>query len=333
MIRQNHFFASALGHLLTIVPAMICGCSGDMLHEAPLHRINFIRFSSEHKWSAEGSTLDIFAFENSRLKELDSYQRIEDFTEGYAHIASTGGEKLFFLCADGQRTRYEWADISAYSSLHSISCNLENESLHRRTMTGECITNAGNVITRVKLWPLTVEIVLKAICSDFSGTPYAEAAIRDVKVYLTNVNASCQLLYNEGDPATRIINTGMLNESDLCTFRSKEIIMLNLAEEVDRRTLYPDAHFLCYPNTPSEDSPGSPFTRLVIEGTIDSHTYYWPITINPPEGVKRGCRYIYDIFIRRKGVTDPDTPVDPTSIEFKMSIKPWNEKEEYSVGF
>ena len=98
-------------------------------------------------------------------------------------------------------------------------------------------------------------------------------------------------------------------------------------------TIYPDINFLCYQNSPVEEGPGSPYTRLVIEGKIDSETYYWPITINPDNGMERGARYSYDILIRRKGVTDPDIPIDLSNAEIKLTIKPWIEKDDYTVGF
>ena len=333
MIRSNLHMTPGLGYLLTMVPAMICGCSGEKLHKAPGSQNNVILSSSSIHKTAEGSSLDIFAFDNDRLKRLDSYQRIEDFTGNNAVISSTGGEKILFLCADGQRNRYEWSDISSFHSLKDIDCNLEYETHDRRVMTGESAAVAGDGTVVVELEPLSCEIVLKAVRCDFSGTPYAESVIRNVKAYITNVNASCPLLYTEGSRATRIINMGMLNPSDLRLFKSKEIVMQDISPVVGRTTIYPDARFLCYPNTPEEDSPGSPFTRLVIEGKIGSHTCYWPITVNAPEGVIRGSRYVYDIFIRRKGVTDPDIPIEPTSMEIKMNIRKWNDIDEYSVGF
>ena len=333
MILRNLHFIPVLGYLLITVPAMVCGCAGDKLHEAHTHQNNVILLSSYKSKAAEGSTLDIFAFENDRMKRLDSYQRVEDFTSNRVVISSTAGEKTFFLCADGQRNRYEWGDISSYYSLEDICCELEHETHERRVLTGEFTTTAGDMRATALLKPLTCEITVKAICCDFSGTPYAGSVIQNARAYITNVNASCPLLYTENSHAARIINMGMLNQAELKQFKSKDIIMQDIAPEIGRTTIYPDACFLCYPNTPEDESPGSPFTRLVIEGKIDSHTCYWPITVNAPEGVIRGCRYVYDIFIRRKGVTDPDIPIDPTSMEIKMNIRKWNDIDEYSVGF
>ena len=68
----------------------------------------------------------------------------------------------------------------------------------------------------------------------------------------------------------------------------------------------------------------------MIEGKIGSDIYYWPIGLGT---LDRGKRYSYNILIRRKGVSDPDTVIDPADLEFNFRIKPWTEKEEYQVLF
>ena len=200
-------------------------------------------------------------------------------------------------------------------------------------MTGETATSAGSQNLVIEFKPLTCEIVIETIGYDFKGTTYPEASIKNVKIYLTNVCATYPLRYGSNYKASRIINTGMLNPDDLKNFRYPEIIARTVAEKLEDEIMYPDIRLLCYPNIPEEESPGSPHTRLVIEGEINGHLYFWPISINNGNGIERGHRYVYNLFITRKGVTDPDIPVEPQSIEIKTTIKPWKEKEEYSVGF
>lgn len=329
MILSDLPYARSLGRLLISVPAIICGCSGETQDASLLTN----RYSVKTHHAVKGSPLDIFAFEDDRFRRLDSYQRIDDFHGTDVSVASTGGEKIFFICADGQRNRYEWSDIASYHSLKDIYCDLENETHERRAMTGECMSSAGDTDVSAELKPLSCEVVLDAICCDFSGTPYAGAVIRNVKAYLTNVNASCPLLSSGESGPARIINAGMLVTSDVGRFRDQSIIVQEIVPELGKSTVFPHLEFLCYPNSPAEESPGCPFTRLVIEGVIGSDTYYWPVTVNDGKGLERGCRYVYDIFIRRKGVTDPDLPIVPTFIDIDMKRKPWEEKEEYTVGF
>ena len=73
--------------------------------------------------------------------------------------------------------------------------------------------------------------------------------------------------------------------------------------------------------------------RLVIEGKIDGTTYYWPLTAGGEMGIERNMTYNYNILIRRKGTTDPDTPVEPKDIDIELNIKTWTEKENYQVRF
>ena len=332
MILSNLSLPRLSGCLNVIVPALICGCSEE-IHHQELLSTTLTKTSLKPSVSLKESTLDIFAFENDRFKRLDAYQRMEDVTSGIVGISSTNGEKIFFLCLNGQKTKYEWGMISSYSSLQSIYCDLEQETLIRQTMTGETRMTAGKTAQHIAVSPLTSEVYIENLGYDFSGTPYPDLSITEMKVYLTNVSASCPILYTETYRPNRIINTGCLNPKDIMSFTDPEIIVQEVPDMPGGLISHPDISLLCYPNPEIEESPGSPYTRLVIEGTIDSRIYYWPITINKGMGVGKGERYVYDIMIRRKGVDDPDIPIDGASIDIGLKIKPWTEKEEYSVSF
>ena len=332
MILSNLSLPRFSGCLHVIVPALLYGCS----EEIPQHELlstMLTKTSINSSAVAKESTLDIFTFEDDRLRHLDAYQRIEDLKAGIIGISSTSGNKIFFFCLNGQRNRYDWGIVSSYYSLTDIFCDLEKETHSRRTMTGEAYATAGTRLQHVAMSPLSSEVSIEVLACDFSGTPYSGSAITDVKAYLINVCASCPLLYTDGYKPNRIINTGSLNLSDISSFHDPRIIAAEVTERLSMETIHPGISLLCYPNPAVEESPGSPHTRLVIEGKVDSQTYYWPVTIDKGTGVGRGNRYAYDILIRRKGVSDPDIPIDDASMDIKVKIKPWTEKEEYSVGF
>ena len=328
MILSNLLMPRLSGCLHIILPALLYGCSGEIQSNTS-STFTIIK----HNIKKSESTLDIFTFENDRLQRLDAYQRLDHVNSNTIPVSSTGGDKIFFLCINGQRNRYDWGMISSYSSLQNIFCNLEYESLEKRTMTAGIRATAGGEISIADATPLTSEVIIERIGCDFSGTAYSKSVIQNLRVYLTNVCASCPILYNEEYKPNRIINTAALNSDDIRTFLNPEIISQEITEQLGMTTIQPDISLLCYPNPAQEESPGSPHTRLVLEGVIDSQTYYWPITIAPDRGVGRGNRYVYDILIRRKGVTDPDTPIDGKSIDIQLRTKPWTEKEEYSVDF
>jgi len=315
------------GIILFLLPAMTIGCSSGVLSfDSDAVRVS--AFKSPYTSSFSESTLDILTFEDDRLRRLDSYWRIEGFNGNTIWPASTGGEKIFFMCMNSQRDRYEWADIRSYSSLGNICCNLEEEDRDSPAMTGECRSAAGCPASDICLTPLVSEVYIGSLKCDFSGTPYSGKKITDVRIYLTNVNASCPLLDDGSGKGIRLINAGMLNEDDVRKFSHRDMIVQELAKELGTKAVKASKGLLCYPyrGDPSRS------TRLVVEGKIDGQTYFWPTEVCS-EGISRNHRYIFRINIRRKGTSDPDNLIERPEIEFETTIKPWMEKEEYTVGF
>lgn len=337
MIYPNHHITRFPGFLLSILPALSYGCSPDVLPEDEDHNWHSSKSLTIFTCSSvpsQGSTLDILTFEDDELKRLDSYKKDVYTGNETAAAESTSGEKIFFLCLNGQRSLYDWTDIQSYNSLYKIRCDIESEDISRLTMTGECRAKAGSGPNKITLTPLASTVVLKSINCDFSGTPYSGSNIENVKVYLTNVNATCPLLAGKSQTAERIINAGMLNPSDTTKFQNPGIICQELGEVIGKSILKPDIRLLCYPNYSMEDTPGTPRTRLVIEGEVDSARYYWPITINSEGyGIERNCCYCYDIQIRRKGTSDPEIPIEPKDMDIKISICEWKEMKGYGVRF
>ena len=132
MIYSNRSCARIPGILLTLLPAMLYGCSKNVLSKDVIpfveKSISLTKFSYFNSPS-EGSTLDILTFENDTFKRLDSYKRIEKFNGSDAVAESTGGEKIFFFCLNGQRTRYEWTDIQSFNSLQKYDAILKKKGI------------------------------------------------------------------------------------------------------------------------------------------------------------------------------------------------------------
>ena len=135
----------------------------------------------------------------------------------------------------------------------------------------------------------------------------------------------------------RIINHRSLIPEDTMRFKNKRQIIDNL-QTINSSVTYPGIRLLCYPNISTQESIGTPFTRLVIEGKIQGETWYWPININRDsgsghEGISRNRRYVYDITIRSRGTKDPDTPIVPEMAVTTFTTEKWEEKEPYHVSF
>ena len=163
-----------LGLLLFIVPAIQYGCSDVYPVSCQSHAASEL---SETKTvlplsglvSTDGACLDIFTFNDDALQRLDSYTRIENFNEKEITVTSQSGDKIIFICANVRKDRYEWTDISSFSSLRTTTASLEQESYESMSMTGMCRTRAGTTNEEVIMTPIASAILLRSIRCDFCG--------------------------------------------------------------------------------------------------------------------------------------------------------------------
>lgn len=329
--------------LFLILPALLYGCTAleeTYLPEVPPESPPITAEIATMKIPSytDIETLDIFTFNDDRQERLDSYQRFEntDYESRIHDIASCSGNKTVILLANSRTDRYEWADINCRKSLEAKVFDLESETHDNPVMSGCHIFDAG-IPFSCELKPLSAEIILRSIKCDFSGESYAGDSLQDVRVYLTNVSASCRILPEENNAPIRIINSGMLNEDDVSRFSAPEIICQRIKSAVGANRIFPGIRLLAYPNCLSAEHVGAPYTRLVVEGRIRGKTYYYPIAVNRPGtdgfGIRRGQCYTYDLTIRKAGLTDPDGIIDDKYMEMNMEIMKWEEKDWYEIGF
>ena len=231
--------------------------------------------------------------------------------------------------------------VNSYEALDKYRSYLENECYDYPVMSGTSHLYAdGKQTVWMELQSLSAEIILRSVSCDFSDKIYIREEINDMKAYLINVNAQCSLTSEGTMMPERIINMGELNDRDMAEMNEPGLLLRHVGQLASGQSLELDFRFRCYPNDCLEESPGSPFTRLVLEGVIDGKTYYWPIDIGRkghgyPDhgGISGNRRYIYDLTITGKGGDNPDVPVSSKVLCSNLEIGEWKEKEEYVVGF
>lgn len=325
---------------LLVLTAFQCGCQKSEIpdeikhngqHEILLH----ITKDAVYRES-ELQSISIFTFDDDSLGRLDSYQRIENIQDEEVLVSSRGGRKRIYVCGNLELPDKEAARISTASDLEKLSCSLEDIRREFPLMLGMTISETGASINpTVSLKPMTSEIVLNSLRCDFGGMAYEGERITDCKVYLINVNAQCHL-YDSTTNARRMINIGMLNMNEVRQFTEPDIIYNEIKGEIDGNWRREKICLMCFQNFCEEESPGSPFTRMVIEGKIQGQTYYWPITINRTdngEGVRNNTRHVIDLTIRRKGGLDPDEELTIEDCAIMMEMKEWEEMDGYTVRF
>ncbi len=334
------------------IPAFYTGCSSGKYDPEEYCRYS-IRMDTEsvscgpHSSAGAGPDVpirhsDIFIFNDDALKRLDSYQRIQG--SGPVTAASRKGDKIMVIVANSPRTREEWRNVNSFEGFQEEITLLERESRESPVMTSITGITAGSGQTyRADLERLVSEIRINSIRTDFSGREYDGEPLTDVKVFLTNVNASCRMLRSEDFRPELIINPGFLDMDTVSGFRDTGMIYREIEEDIGEDAVYPGISLFCYPNDGAEESAGSPFTRLVIEGKIRGNTYWYPISINRGgfgiasggngKGIGRNMCYTYDITIRRAGTKDPDIPVSLEDVTVSCPIEPWKETDNGTVSF
>lgn len=290
-------------------------------------------------YGGESCCLDAFTFNDDRMGSLDSYQHWDNSTEKDIGIRSQNGRKQIFICTNGQRGRQDWAGINSLASLDGIQIDLREERRAGLCMTGYLEATAGSSeMHDIYLRPMISEVKVNSLRCDFAGKSYEGERLKDVRIYLTNVNARCSITAEGRILPTEIINAGHADTDEMERFKEPDMIYRELEGSIGKERQDLGISLLCYPNGSTKESPGTPFTRLVIEGKLDEETFWWPIEINRSEdtdnpGIYRNHQYIFDICLTRKGASNPEDVLETDAADINISIRSWTEKEEYQVTY
>lgn len=327
--------------LLIFLPVFFSCARPSATGEYGMHAIDIVLTDTKGNTDISGE-LDIFAFNDDGLKRLDSYQRFSGVSADAVSAASRRGSKILVAVANTGRAKEDWAFINSFDAILMTEADIRLEDPSCPSMGGIAYADMGeDSECRMELMPLLSEIHIRSIRCDFSDRPYKGERLEDVKVYLTNVNARACLFASSGFKPEDIVNQGRLSDTDMKSMRCPEMLFRTLDTEIGSSPEEVDVRLYCYPNDCDEESPGSPFTRLVIEGRAGGYTYYYPININRPSGsgpdigsgVGRHCRYQYDIVLTRHGTDDPDIVADPSMAEITCGLMPWYEVEDDQISF
>lgn len=328
-------FAAVMKTLLAAAATISCcmmmlsGCQKETAPQRPSRERQCLVLETKSALSRSDSA-EVFVYNDDHLRRLDTYQKVP-LKDGRATVAYTPGDKLMAFLSNGPSRAYLWQETNSFAYIESLEADfaLEREGAH--IMSGICRHPREK---SVELEPLVSQVILRSIRCDFSQRPYHGATLTEGKVYLTNASSICKIFSFDDFPTRGTLNTGGLNALDLSHLNSPALLYGELPKEIGKEKVYVDKILYCYPNTNIEDTPLTPFTRLVVEGKINGQLWYYPININRRgigptqglEGVDRGKSYIYDLTILRTGTTDPDSPITPFEVKITCSVAPWVEK-------
>ncbi len=327
--------------LISLIPALLYGCSSTISEQPPIgleeHNEYTVRVRSDGVYEPEHT--DLFVFNNDELRRIDAYQRVSG---GDVKVASRVGEKILVAIANSQCSVDDWRRIGSYYALMEEMSLLSEEDPDNPIMSVQLeITAGANMVYDLDLQRIMSKVRVNTICADFIGTEYEGEPLTDVKIYLTNVSASCAIMREEDFRPEMIVNQGRLDLLSMRGFKDTEMLYREISSDLTPSITYLDADFYCYPNDAEEETYSSPFTRLVIEGQIGGITCWYPITINREEngvcfgtdgsGIGRNCLYEFDISLCRFGTSDPDIPVNKGDVAINCRVLPFTEKDEQTI--
>lgn len=255
--------------------------------------------------------LDLFIFEDDGIGMLDAYSRSYAYSPTAVELCSSGGEKRVVAVANAAFPDSFVSSILSYEDLRGAVVSLTEDNPSYPIMSGEARFTAGSGRScDLTLEPMMSVIELRSL--RFRG---AGEALTGVRVYLTGIGNRAELLREEGFLPSETLNNGGLSETDLARLAYSGMVYryLGNGRPDGDGTAYGTASLYCYPNEAEEESAGSPFTRLVIEGKLNGQTCYYPIPIdrdldggNGAGGIGRNRRYVYEILLTRAGTGSPD---------------------------
>ena len=295
--------------------SVLCSCSGGIDYYPPSEKVEtklelmqdaVIRPTRAWSWSLV-TRVDAFVFDDTPLAPLDSYCRSSD--EAGIVLRSGSGPKKVAVVVNFPFSDSQVRRISSFSDLRSVVCDYCSDDPSTPVMSGLGYYEAGT--------DDVCRIVLSPVMSVVTVTDLRVSAeiprLSELKVFLTGLSARAEIFRDEGFLPSEILNTEALREEDMAKMKNRSMAYKYLGNGTrnGKWTEYGSVSLYCYPNESEEESVGSPFTALRIEGLDDAgkrHIYSLPVNrrgfgyMSGREGVSRNCCYSFKI-----DITSPDS--------------------------
>ena len=276
--------------------------------------------------------LDLFFFFTEEPMRLDAYQQVSGLDrELFTYALSGNGPRRLVALSGVAGDIYTWADIQTYGSLGKLRFSLNDEDPERPHLVGETLLEeAQSRQTRLTLLPMLCAIRIRSVAADFSGHPYAGKPFINNKLFLINAGMECMPLDEEAHGPVSWINLGSLDSLAVERLPHPEMLLQEGIGEVGTKRIYTDKLFYCYANPATEDQPGHPVTRMVLEGNIGPVTCYYPVNL---PGMEPGRCYQLDLTLTRMGSPDPDIPVESGTVIVEAETVPWVRRDPETLLF
>ena len=291
------------------------------------------------------TTVDVFIFRNTPstsadYQKLDTYKRfsgaaLEDLT-----LTTTTGPKTICIIVNEHTNAFK--GVTDLTKFRALVTNLKDELVGSFTMYGETEETLGATTSvTLSVQRLISRVGVTSIKTDFTGTPYADMTLSNVKLYLVNAHAQKIIYNNASSPASPLVyNTNKLVGDDANSTTEANLIYEPITGTIGDAGISTPYFFYCYSNE-TEDMTGC--SKLVLQADLDGVTYYYPIPVHQENygytssdgyyGIRRNTTYSYGITVTRPGSLDPNIPLVPGDLELTINVEDWATIPQFNKEF
>ena len=250
---------------------------------------------------AKVNNLQIFVF---RGDDLDAYASVDNAKE--LTLSCTAGERVVYALVNAP----DYSAVPGKAALLAKVSELSANSLTNFEMVGsKSVTLPQTGTVSIDVNRIASRVVLKKITRNFTSAALQALDFTVDAIYLVNVagNTSYDLTAapstwynvaeNKGELASLLVDTPVA--------------------PIAQGQAYDTAHtFYAYPNDLAVNT-----TRIVIETTLGTSKYYYPI--NLPEMAANKSYEIAEVVLTRPGSDNPDEPVSFADATFSINVIDW----------
>lgn len=301
------------------------------------------------------NTLEIFIFRNTGSGSADNghlelYKKYSasDLTNGLSGLeltVSTGKKTIYAICNSHNTDNF--AGVNTLTLFKKEISLLKNENLKNFTMSGfkDVELNASNEIT-IKVSRMVARVKLSSVRTAFAGTPLEGSTLQNVKAYLINVHPEKYLWNGSDRSGAQILNLAKYVENDSKSLAMSGMLYESIADKVDDAGNSTARWFYAFENSIEQENSTANdyFTRLVIEGTLNGVTYYYPINVNRTgfgyvsstdikPGIERNKSYELSVVISKAGSLDPNVPIVNGTVSVSVNVEDWTIVPSVVVNF
>ena len=250
---------------------------------------------------AKVNGLQVFVF---RGDDLDAYASVDNAME--LTLSCTAGEREVYALVNAP----EYSSVSSKTALLAKVSELSANSLTSFEMVGsKSVTLPQASTVSIDVNRIASRVVLKKVTRKFTSAALQSLDFTVDAIYLINVAGNTS--YDLTKAPAAWYNVAKYS-SELASLLHDQV-----GSTIADGASYDTAHsFYSYPNDAADRT-----TRLVIETTLGTTKYYYPINLPALESNK--SYEIAEVTVTRPGSDDPDVPVSFADATFSINVIDW----------